>query len=62
MLATTMWAGCALGSTAAPGMGWLVRNGQTLFLKIGDGVPRPSLPFLPFQTPGEMTEPGSPSS
>ncbi|MEI7608964.1 MAG: hypothetical protein WCJ64_16420 [Rhodospirillaceae bacterium] len=51
--------GVTTGVVAAPVLATAI---QTLFLKIGDAVPRPSLPLLPFQTPGEMTEPASPSS
>ncbi|CAK0760824.1 membrane hypothetical protein [uncultured Gammaproteobacteria bacterium] len=31
VLAATMWAGCAFGSTAAPGAAWLARNWAALF-------------------------------
>lgn len=39
VLATAVWAGCALGSTAAPGFAWLIRNSQVLFKKIGNAMP-----------------------
>ncbi|MBI1209766.1 MAG: hypothetical protein GC191_21105 [Azospirillum sp.] len=42
VLATVMWAGCAFGSSAAPGLAWLSRNGDVLASKIGSVIPTPS--------------------
>jgi len=46
VVATTMWAGCAFGSTAAPGLAWVVRNGQSVLSLLGRAVPQEPLASL----------------
>lgn len=39
VLATAMWAGCSVGTQAAPGLAWLRRNSDTLFGKVVNALP-----------------------
>jgi len=39
VLATTMWAGCSVGSQMAPGVAWLRRNSEALFGKVVNALP-----------------------
>jgi len=41
VLATAMWAGCAFGSYAAPGLAWISRNGDAVVERIGKNLPTP---------------------
>ena len=55
VLATSMWAGCGLGSTAAPGVAWMFRNSEALFRKVGNAIPANPVSMLIPQTPHSNT-------
>ncbi|CAK0754737.1 membrane hypothetical protein [Azospirillaceae bacterium] len=46
VLAASVWAGCAFGSAAAPGLAWLIRNSQDFVRKIGDVAPSNMFSFM----------------
>lgn len=55
VLASTMWAACAVGVAAAPGVLWLQRRSKTLVNKLGNAV-KNSLHSTP-ETPSQQSSP-----